>query len=280
MGKFDGVLLATDFDNTLIYTEEALRTGGTVPELSRRNREALEYFTAGGGRFTIATGRALPAFLPYAALLPINAPGIVCNGAGIYDFRAEKYLELALLDETALRRGQALLEAFPSVGCEIYHTDNVIHSVQPNEITRQHEHLTHLVTEEMASLPEVPLPVAKLLFEEDHAVLEVAKAFLERMGWGQDYELIFSGRCLLEMTRKGANKGGMLVRLAALLGVAPENVYCAGDEANDLSMLQAAAEGFAPANCIEAVRTSGATLVADARQDAAAEIISILDRRY
>ena len=41
MGKFDGVLLASDFDNTLLYTEEALRTGGPVPPLPERNREAL-----------------------------------------------------------------------------------------------------------------------------------------------------------------------------------------------------------------------------------------------
>ena len=44
MGKFDGVLLASDFDNTLIYTEAALRSGEPVPDLSPRNREALEYF--------------------------------------------------------------------------------------------------------------------------------------------------------------------------------------------------------------------------------------------
>ena len=44
MGKFDGVLLASDFDNTLLYTEDALRTGGPVPPLPERNREALAYF--------------------------------------------------------------------------------------------------------------------------------------------------------------------------------------------------------------------------------------------
>ena len=49
MGKFNGVLLASDFDNTLIYTEAALRSGEPVPDLSSRNREALEYFMAEGG---------------------------------------------------------------------------------------------------------------------------------------------------------------------------------------------------------------------------------------
>ena len=42
MGKFDGVLLASDFDNTLLNTETARRTGAEVPEVSRRNWEALE----------------------------------------------------------------------------------------------------------------------------------------------------------------------------------------------------------------------------------------------
>ena len=74
MGKFDGVLLASDFDNTLIYTEEALRTGAPVPPLPERNRESLTYFMAQGGRFAVSTGRALAAFLKYAALVPMNAP--------------------------------------------------------------------------------------------------------------------------------------------------------------------------------------------------------------
>lgn len=87
MGKFDGVLLASDFDNTLLNTETARRTGAEVPEVSRRNWEALEYFMAGGGRFAIATGRALAAFIKFADQVPMNAPGIVCNGAALYDFR-------------------------------------------------------------------------------------------------------------------------------------------------------------------------------------------------
>ena len=59
-----------------------------------------------------------------------------------------------------------------------------------------------------------------------------------------------------------------------------EHVYCAGDEANDISMLTVAKVGFAPANCTEAVRGCGATIVADAEHDALAEIVAILDKRY
>lgn len=280
MGKFDGVLLASDFDNTLLYTEDSLRTGAPVPPLPERNREALKYFMAQGGRFAIATGRALPAFLRHAGDVPMNAPGVVCNGAAIYDFEKGEYLDAALLDDQARQRGQAVLDRFPSVAVEAYHIDNVIHVVRPNAISRQHEHMTHVSLTEAPSLPEVPLPLGKLLFEADHETLEGVLAFLTEQGWAEDYELIFSVSHLLEMTIKGASKGGMIRRLAARLGISMEHVYCAGDEANDLSMLQAAAEGFAPANASAAVRESGATVVCDAREGAIADVIAILDRKY
>ena len=280
MGKFTGVLLASDFDNTLIYTERALRTGSPVPPLSEGNRKALEYFMAEGGSFAIATGRALPAFMKYAPEVPMNAPGVVCNGASLYDFQQGVYLENALLDEHARARGQEILDRFPDVAVEAYHIDNVIHAVRPNEITRQHEHLTKVGVTEAPSLLEVPLPLGKLLFEAEHPTLEAVLALLNERGWAEDYELMFSQDHLLEMTARGANKGGMVRRLAKRLGISMEHVYCAGDEANDISMLTAAAEGFAPANCKDVVRQCGATIVADAEHDALAEIIAILDKRY
>lgn len=280
MGKFTGVLLASDFDNTLIHTEPALRTGAPIPPLSVRNREALEYFMAEGGRFAVATGRALAAFMRYADVVPMNAPGIVCNGAALYDFAQEAYLETAMLEGEIRERGQAVLDRFPDAAVEAYHVENVIHAVRPNEITRNHEHLTKVAVTEIPSLLDAPLPLGKLLFEAEHGTLEQVLLFLEEQGWREDYELIFSMPALLEMTAKGANKGAMVRRLAERLGISMEHVYCVGDEANDLPMLKAAAEGFAPANCNAVVRESGVTLVAHCADDALAEVISILDKRY
>ena len=280
MGKFTGVLLASDFDNTLLYTEEALRAGAPVPPLPERNREALAYFMAQGGRFAVSTGRALAAFMKYAELVPMNAPGVVCNGAALYDFETGEYLETALLDKTALERGQAILDHFPEAAVEAYHIGNVIHAVHPNEITRRHEHLTKAAVTEAPSLLAVPLPLGKLLFEAEHKTLEKIMSFLRERNWAGDYELIFSGQTLLEMTIKGANKGGMVRRLAGRLGIAMDHVYCVGDEANDISMLTAAREGFAPANCVPAVRECGATVVCDAREGVLADVVQILDARY
>ena len=280
MGKFNGVLLASDFDNTLIHTEDCLRSGLPMPPLSPENRAALEYFMAEGGRFSIATGRALAAFAPIAPLVPFNAPCVVCNGAAIYDWQKQVYLEFSLLEESVLPRAQAVLDAFPTVAVEAYHIENVIHAVHPNAITRNHEHLTRVATVECASMAEVPLPLGKLLFEEQRPVLEQAADFLRRQGWADDYELIFSGSTLLELTGKGANKGGMVLRLAERLGIGREHVYCVGDESNDISMLIAARQGFAPANCVPAVRDCGATIVSDAREGALRDVVELLDKRY
>ena len=280
MGKFTGILLASDFDNTLVYTEEALRTGRPVPPMPERNREALEYFMAEGGRFSIATGRALAAFQRYVDMVPMNAPGVVCNGAALYDFQTETYLASAVLDGASLARGQEILDRFPDAAVEAYHIGNVIHAVRPNDIVRQHERLTQVAVTEMPSLLDVPLPLGKLLWEAEHEVLAGIAAYIRSQPWAQDYELIFSGKLLLEMTAKGANKGGMVRRLAQHLDIPMDRVYCVGDEANDISMLTAAREGFAPANCISSVRECGATLVRDAREGALADVVEILDRRY
>ena len=137
MGKFDGVLLASDFDNTILNTELPRRTGCPIPPISQRNVEALRYFMDNGGRFAVATGRALPAFRMFAEQVPMNAPAVVCNGGALYDFKTERYLETMELPETIRPQGQDVLDRFPTAAVEAYHMDNVIHAVRPNEYTRQ-----------------------------------------------------------------------------------------------------------------------------------------------
>ena len=82
------------------------------------------------------------------------------------------------------------------------------------------------------------------------------------------------------MTVHGATKGGMVLRLAALLGVPRENIYCVGDHLNDIPMLDVAAIGFAPENSVPEVLSCGAQVVCHCRDGAIADIIDILDKRY
>lgn len=279
-GKFAGVLFASDYDNTLLDTDAARLPGAPAARISRRNLEALRYFMDRGGRFALATGRALASIEKFADEIPMNCPAVICNGAALYDFSLGAYLECVFLKEEVSRRCQELMDRYPTAAVEAYPLESVIHAVRPNQYTKQHENLTLTSVQEDASLLDIGAPLTKLMFEDDHRVLLDIRDDLLRQPWIGGCEVFFSASTLLELTRKGANKGGMVRRLAERLGISPRHVYCAGDEANDISMLEFAAQGFAPANCAPAVRETGATLVAHCGRDAVAEIVEVLDRRY
>lgn len=280
MGKFTGVLLASDYDNTLLNTETAFLSGGPAPVIPPRNLKALAYFMDNGGAFTVSTGRAVPSIRMFADDIPCNAPFVVANGAALYDFRTKSYAEMWTLPAPAPDRAADILARFPTTALELYDTLDVVHAVRPNQYTRLHERITRVPVEPHADLSEVPRPVLKMMFEDDHDILERIEAEVLARNWAADCEVFFTAKTLLEVTAKGATKGAMVLRLAERLGIARENVYCAGDEANDISMLQAAAEGFAPSNCAEPVRHCGATIVGDCASGAIADIVEILDRRY
>lgn len=281
MGKFTGVLLASDYDNTLVDSEGVRLSGGEVQGISPGNLAAIRYFMDNGGLFTIATGRALPALASFVDHIPMNAPAVICNGAALYAFDTREYLDYILLDDAVALRCQEVMERFPTTAVEAYPLrESVIYAVHPNQYTRQHEHLTNTSVREVASVPEAPLPLTKVILENSHEVLAEIEQYILRQAWIKGCEICFTAPTLLELTGKGADKGGMLRRLAARLNIGMDHVYCAGDEANDLPMLTAAAQGFAPANCVEAVRRSGAVIVAHCGQDALAEVVDILDKRY
>lgn len=267
MGRFDGVLLVSDFDDTLVGEDCAL---------SPADRAALEGFLRQGGTFTVATGRARRTFAPHAAGVPMNAPAILANGSMLYDFRAGAAVVQTSLPPSAAEDLTALCLDHPALGVEVYHDDDVyIH--HPNDHTRRHV-IRVKTTWAERELKDMPTPWSKAVIQADHAQLLRAQAdLLER--WGDRYEAIFSNAVLLECTAKGATKGGMVLELARRLGVRREDIYCVGDNQNDIPMLAVSALPFAPANCAPAVREWGARITAPCG-GCLAEIVSVLEERY
>jgi len=281
MGKFDSVLLASDFDNTLLYTAEAIVTGDPLPPISEANLQALTYFMASGGTFSMATGRALPAFAAIVPTIPMNAPTILFNGAAIYDFSKKEYVRTAFLPDTVRDTIHQLLRDFPGLTFEIYHDDNSIHAINPSQLTRNHLHLTHAPTVTLENVDDLPSPISKILIEEPMPYLQEILRYLEKQPWYGAYEFVTSSDYLLEMTAKGANKGGMVRHLARFLDKTAENVYCVGDHANDISMLTFSHIPFAPANALESVKAiPGMHLLPDCRHDTIAALIDVLDGLY
>lgn len=270
MGKFDGVLFFTDYDDTLYNTQLTV---------SPENRAAARYFMDNGGRFSIATGRAHRTFTPQIGKegIEFNAPVILSNGAAIYDYENERYIERTLLADTVPALLAELCRVFPELGFEAYHGEDIyVHN--PNEVTRIH--LERVATPFTLSAPEdMPTPWNKVILEQDEPYLKEVAAYIAAH-WGDVCEAIFSNRYLLELTDKNSTKGAMVVKVAAMLGIDPKHIYCIGDNRNDLSMLALSAIPFAPANCAPEVKEWGAHILCHTDDHAIAQAIALLDSIY
>lgn len=271
MGRFSGVLLATDYDDTL-YDSHAT--------ISRENRAAIERFVAEGGLFTISTGRSYINFAIQMEKehLPVNAPVILSNGASIYDFAQGRVLWERTLPPEAARHVAEVCAAFPEVGVEAYHGDEV-YTFRPNSVTRRHLARCKL-TGQPRPLEEMPLPWIKAILQhEDMGYLERVQAYLHEH-WTGAYEVTFSNHTLLEMTAQGANKGTSVLWLADYLGVARDHIYCIGNGINDIPMLEVSAVPFAPANCYKEVRAAAQEILTSCDESCIARLIEQLEERY
>ena len=161
---------------------------------------------------------------------------------------------------------------------ELYLCDNRIHALHPTERNIHHAKLTGMDFLEIPTLSTetIPVPLAKVLFIAEMPQLVRLRAFMVGHGWEERYEMIFSSDHLMELTAKGADKGAMARELKALTG--SQLLICIGDQANDLPMLKAADRSFAPANSIDTVLNSGATVVCHCLDGAVAEVVDLLER--
>lgn len=269
MGKFDGVLLVSDYDAT--FAE-----GNNV---ARDNLDMLAYFEAEGGRFTIATGRTHCTFRKIRDLVPFNAPILLANGALIHDFETGKTLFEAPLPHTVKEDMAQLSKFFPNLALEVYSGENDIYAWNPNLYVRKHLLYTG-ARSHICPIEEIPFPWDKAIMEHDHkTLLTFQREILKR--WGDRYEVIFSADHMLELNAKGCTKGASALRLAGLLGIQRENIYCVGDNENDISMLKVSAIPFAPENAIPAVKeVPGVVVLPPCKKGAVGALIRRLDAIY
>ena len=91
MGKFDGVLICSDFDGTIF-------NGKVVPEDTKK---AIEYFMSEGGKFCICSGRG-PEFLrEMSPMIKGNTYSICHGGAIITNIWTEETLKDEFVDKDA-----------------------------------------------------------------------------------------------------------------------------------------------------------------------------------
>ncbi len=238
MGKFDGVLICTDLDGTLLRTDKTI---------SDENREKIEYFKREGGYFTFITGR-LPYYSTdaYLAVRP-NAPYGCVNGGALYDGARGEYIWRSELHPSALRLVEHIDDSFPEIGIELCAFDNTYFAKESSGTVHHRE---------KTGLPNIPCdyrrfsaPLGKILFcSEDDALLSSAMEALTAHELSSKFDFIRSEQVMLEILPKGVHKGLALQRLADHLGVDIRKTVAVGDYDNDVGMLRAAGIGVAVAN--------------------------------
>lgn len=245
--------LYTDMDGTLI---------GDNKQISERNIQALRRFVDAGGIFSVASGRNVAIARPYLRDLPINAPAILYNGAGVYDFAQERFLHKEILGE-GLARGilSLAMEVYPG-GCPQIFCEGAIRLLNRDGV------MDHYIAEEQQPYEFVPLEDAchgafkAMVYGEPDQLERVRAAVLERFGESQ-FVWMYSAPFYLEFLPPNATKGAALRWIEAELGYAREDVAAIGDYYNDVQLLKAASLGAAVSNAPDDVKQAADVVVVD-----------------
>jgi len=266
MGRFSGVLIATDLDGTLLDNKK---------QIGKKTLEAVEYFMAEGGYFTVATGRMHQSYGQLLDLVPLNAPVIFANGAQLYDYKTDKILWQTDLDGDSAAFAADLMDKFPQTALEVYrHKESYVYRI--NRISKEHVEVFKIDAKLCSSIDEIPLPWTKMLFTDEPDVLRAAAEYGKRVYGKANFR--FSTPTFLEIFSGATDKGRGVLRLAEMLGVAASRVYTAGDQENDLDMLRAAALSFAPENASAAVKKEAAVILPDNEHDTIASMVEYLGK--
>lgn len=268
MGIFDGVLIASDLDGTLL---------GKDHSLSAENRAALEYYMGAGGKFAVATGRS-----PLGArwLRPwefSNAPAVLSNGGVLYDYAGQKALYVDKLGPEAREASVEIAKAFPAAGIEVHNVERKA-IINRNSQIDTHLQYVHCEGGDVPSIESADGEWIKVLFVDEAETISAISAFA-REHYGDKVALVFSNPWMLELQNKGTHKGAGVKALADLLGIDHGRVYTAGDEGNDLEMIREF-ESFAPANATDEIKAAADHMLPHCDEHAMAALVDYLKERY
>lgn len=270
MGCFDKVLLTVDFDRTL-----------TAPDSSipQRNLEAIEYFMANGGVFTVNTGRSVATFWKHLDAIPVNAPFLLYNGSAAYE--NGKLTQLCPIDLDVWQTMQQVVERFGDMNVEIQGT-KVHHLLNPSDKMLalydklQWRYAMAQIGEDVGPFVKFALfgdphePTVNSLFHGTEAELsrfDEAEQTLRQM-FGDKVEVFRAGPRIIDVHAKGVSKNRAARQLQEKLG--RQILVCVGDAENDISMLDGADYAFCPADGVVADRYE---TVCDCAQGAVADVI-------
>lgn len=266
-------LLALDIDGTLLDPAGALRP--TVRAAVRRAQDA-------GVCVVLCTGRRYRSARPVAQALGVEGPLVLHNGALVKDSasgatRDALFLPEALVPEIleALRpHGPPLvyLDAWP--GSDFVTESRPPRSHHQAAYLEQHSEHARFV-DDLAEAGRAGILMMSVMTDAETLARLRAEALrrigprvrthsLENKGYG--------GR-ILEFLALETGKWAGLARVAAGLGIAPEEIAAVGDDLNDLELVREAGLGIAMGNAAAELRAVADLVVASNADDGVVQAI-------
>ena len=257
-----------DLDGTLLDSEKKI-TPNTL--------DALKRFTDSGHYFCINTGRAIDSAKAVYDGLGLDFRGsYLCgsNGTEIYSVDEQKYVYKTGVPLELVDRILDLAEEY-DMHCHTYNEDHIV-SRHDNECMAYYRRVIKtplIVTDDVLSYLNEP-PSKMIAIElHDRDKQERFRAALQKMV-GDKLTLLYSNPNYMEIFPSEAGKGSAVKRLAGILGVDIKNTYAAGDEQNDISMIEAAGCGIAMINGTDLVKAAADVVTKeDNNNDGLAEFI-------
>ncbi len=254
-------LVAFDLDGTLM---------GADQQISVRVRQAVAQTQARGVIVTLATGRMFSATRTFAEDLGITAPLLCCQGGWIQAREGEVLHRIALptpVARAALALGethgwQAVVYANGRLFVrEMLHADAFYAGLlgAPDLGTAWADVLT-------------TYSVDKVLFVAEPDQIPAMGKLLNQH-FAEEAEVIQSHSMFIEVIPQGVSKGNALAWLADHCGIAQQEVLAAGDQENDLSMVQWAGVGVAMGNAIPKLKQAATWVAPSVAEDGVAALL-------
>ena len=261
---FSDVLLTVDFDRTLTAPDS------TIPQ---RNLEAIEYFMANGGAFTVNTGRSVPMYSSQRDKVSVNVPLLLYNGSAAHT--ADGRLTNCFIIPTDPRAMIEDIQArFPDLAVELQ-------GEKHHYLFRKDEMWENYCDNNgcpwaYADLNDIPLPFLKLALYEKFTANTVASMyqatpaqlayFDEVEAYVKEHyeglvEVFRAAPRIIDIHAKGVSKAAAARQLQKDLG--RKILVCVGDAENDLAMLKEADYAFCPSDGIVADRFPNVCKCAD-----------------
>ena len=251
---FSDILLAVDFDRTLT---------GPDSKIPARNWEAIEYFMANGGAFTINTGRTPATLHHHMPNLRYNAPLLMYNGSAAY--WEGKLQDCHIIDLPVWPTMETLRQLFPDMHIEFQaeHVNYLIDAKPEMGLLEDKMHWAWKPAQwgqdmgpflKFALWGQVRKPGISDMYhatEEELRRFDEAQATIEKL-WGDKVVCFRPAPRIIDVQAKGVSKAVSAKNLQKKLG--RKILVCVGDGENDISMLEAADYAFCPADGVVADR--------------------------